>query len=565
MSEYISPYSLQLVGSAGGDRDQYRKYLQEQSFVKDITQSNVEVQYAISESTREIIATHEQLQQHGFELLESIDSGIATVNDSIQTGFETISYDLEDISDEIASLTAKCNWGFSQMISQIGHVNDTLEQLLSASKTPAQTWAFNQYEIARDAMRRHLFPEALEALLRAINGFGDQTGYKIEFRFHYNLGILYLGDVNNTDSSVLDLLKAEQSFLAAARYAKEDYPFEASISFTAAGWAAYCQNKLKEAENHTLQAIKLDSYFKNGEAYFQNAKILFYTDRPDDAIEYLRKAIYIDRNYMVKAATDVDCLKHEKRMQEMFKMLIQESAIAAKICIDEGVQSVNVMQSWHPEECFIKETQSVLDTLLKSRKEYSTGTYFGFLDASNYANHVKNEAENVIERQQKKMRADIESRVEQIRAYRGSIARKASLFADYQWKEAEDAYGTLSFGGISLHCYEDYMSHSKTLDGINDLYRESQAEAERAIKESIKEAGDLAFLLGAIKGGLLGILGGLILGAIFETIVGRENHGTDIGYLVLLICIVISAIIIGSKARKDAEATQESKLRNQIY
>jgi len=59
----MSPYS-------GKTKVLYRDYLQQQSFVKDITDSSAKVQYAISENAREIIATREQLQEHGFELLE---------------------------------------------------------------------------------------------------------------------------------------------------------------------------------------------------------------------------------------------------------------------------------------------------------------------------------------------------------------------------------------------------------------------------------------------------------------------------------------------------------------
>ena len=72
MSTFIRPHSLAVTMSpySGKTKVLYRDYLQQQSFVGEITDSNAKVQYAISENAREIIATREQLQEHGFELLE---------------------------------------------------------------------------------------------------------------------------------------------------------------------------------------------------------------------------------------------------------------------------------------------------------------------------------------------------------------------------------------------------------------------------------------------------------------------------------------------------------------
>ena len=56
-------------------------------------------------------------------------------------------------------LNAKFDWGFSQLIAGIGRTNDSLEELIATAKTPAETWAYEQHEIARDAIRRELYPE----------------------------------------------------------------------------------------------------------------------------------------------------------------------------------------------------------------------------------------------------------------------------------------------------------------------------------------------------------------------------------------------------------------------
>jgi hypothetical protein len=176
VSEFIHPYSLQLSGYSKGVRPQYRDYLQAKSFVGDITESVKDVEYSISESSREMIGTMEQIHERGYEL---VASSISEMGSQLSEGFETVSWKLDDISEGIDALNAKFDWGFSRMIAGIGRVNDSLQELVAIAKTPAETWAYEQYEIARDAIRRGLYPEAAEALLKAINGHGDHVGYKL--------------------------------------------------------------------------------------------------------------------------------------------------------------------------------------------------------------------------------------------------------------------------------------------------------------------------------------------------------------------------------------------------
>ncbi len=108
---------------------------------------------------------------------------IEGLREDVTEGFQTLSYQLADISSDLQELNSSMHWGFSELISGVGQINDSLAALIQIAKTPAQAWAYEQYEIARDASRKHLYPEALEALDHAINGFGDHTGYRLEWRF----------------------------------------------------------------------------------------------------------------------------------------------------------------------------------------------------------------------------------------------------------------------------------------------------------------------------------------------------------------------------------------------
>jgi tetratricopeptide (TPR) repeat protein len=564
MSTFITPYSLavKLSPYSGKTKALYRDYLQQQSFVKDITDSNTSVQYAISNNVREIIATREQLQENDYELLDSIDSGItevnqnlATVDETLKSGFSLLSYRLEDISEGIETLTAKCDWGFSRMISEIGRVNDTLNELLAVAKTPAQTWAYNQFEIGRDAMRQELFPEALEAIARAINGFGHQTGYKLEYRFHYNLGIIYLGDVKNTDPTILDLLKAEQSFLSAARYAKADFPFEASIALTAAGWAAYCQTKLPDAENYTLQAIQVDSSSKNPEAYFQIAKIQMRTDRPKDALPHLRQAIEMDRNYMLKAATDPDFLKYNRQVQFLFKKMRQENFIEAESAMKLVRQALQTMRLWHAEGVsLVNDTDNNFNTALDN---YRTNTYFGYLNAIEFFVKVQEEANVLIENQKERLASRVGSLYANIKEKRSRISAKAAKFSVQKWHEAETAYKQIAYPlTVAAFSYSDYQNQIDHLTKVNKHYETTEKNTQNMISKSMSNAEVMGKIIGGVWGGIVGsVVGGLIGG-----VIALLFKAPIFAFIGIIVGFIIVAVNLGSTVGKEWRQNRAEKI-----
>jgi tetratricopeptide (TPR) repeat protein len=505
MSKYISPYALNVIGNANPIT--YRDYLQNAEFVKDITDSSAEVQYTISEKSREMIATNTQLQERGFALLESID-------DTLKDGFEMVGYKLDDVSDEVRGLGAKLDWGFSQMISEIGRVNDTLTELLAIAKTPAQTWAYNQFEIGRDAMRQELYAEALESISRAANGFGDQTGYKLEYRFHYNLGILYLGSVKNTDPTILDLAKAEQAFLLSARYAKADFPLEASVSFTAAGWAAYCQGKMKEAENYTQQALQIDS--KNCEAFFKLAKIQMHTDRPDVAISNLRKAIELDSNYMVIASqTDADFLKYESEVQALFAEMKKQLANRVETALAETEKSIKYMHNWHTEENFPWETHSAEDFFRDAKAQSETKTYFGYLKALELVKNAEAAAYAAKDAQKKKLAILAEQALEQTKQTRSRISgNNIPISSREKWEEAERLFYPAQQFSIELKSYEHYQNQIQGLSKIRSLYLDVEENVKRGIQNIKSDAEKRRKTLGGILYGSCGFVIGVIVGLI---------------------------------------------------
>ncbi len=308
-----------------GSNLSYADYLKAKSFVSDEKsapqEAGIKVSMDISHQTLNVIASIESLCREHMELLSaSTDRTVGTLND----GFERILYNIagfDQISSGISELNAKFHWGFGDILASVGHMNDPLSELVKIAKTPLEIVAFNHFEIAREAFRQGLYRESLEELDKAISGDYTSPGYKLEWRFHQMKGILQLGFAD-CDMSLYDLPKAEESFLTAARYGKADYPYDAGCAYLSAGWAAYCQGKMKEALAHTEQAI--DLHLEMGEAFFQASKVKMALGDVESALPLLGKSIDLHRFYALKAAGDADFQRHDALLRGYFEALRNE-------------------------------------------------------------------------------------------------------------------------------------------------------------------------------------------------------------------------------------------------
>ena len=172
-----------------GSRMSYKDYIKAKQFVGDITGASREdgrrVYMEISRQTLEIVASQEALAREQINVAEQSAR-------STREGFEVLSYRITEISSGVSELNATFHWGFSDMLAQLGHMNDTLSELVKSAKTPLHTVAFNHFELARDAFRQGLYKEALEELDKAVSGDYSSPGYRLEWRFHHLRGIIRL-------------------------------------------------------------------------------------------------------------------------------------------------------------------------------------------------------------------------------------------------------------------------------------------------------------------------------------------------------------------------------------
>lgn len=223
-----------------------------------------------------------------------------------------LSRNLSDIQQSIStSISESANrtedtlhWGFSELLISVGGVSDRLDELIRIARTPSQVWAYEQFEIARDEFRRRLFPESINSIKRAIEGYGSNPGFPTEFRFHFLLGTLRLGDYANCKPENLSTSEAEKEFLLAARYAEVDHPKDAGRSLICAGRAAFVQKRFREALQFTDQG--LEKLGNDGSGLYQRARLLSLLGSTAESEETLARALLADTNLAIAAAGEGD-------------------------------------------------------------------------------------------------------------------------------------------------------------------------------------------------------------------------------------------------------------------
>jgi len=318
--------------------------------------ASTDISSSISSQTRALVASNENLS-----------NAVASMASNVSTGLD--------------KLDASFNWGFSQFIAQMGSLSDSLEELIALARNPSQTWAYEQFNIARDAFRKDLSEDALEYLNSAIFGNGGNTGYKLDHRFHMLVGLIRLGNTESSNKEIIDLEKAELAFLQAAKYAKADYPNEASNAMLSASWASYCAGDLEKAKAHALESISLDSEVP--ESHYQISKIHMNLAQPSEAIPFLEKAIDIDRNYAIKALDDDDFLDQPDALDELFAKLLEREKLLFEKSLDRIEKRIkeasNLVDDTYPGELDLRKVRALRE---KAETQAKDNSFFGYSSAN---------------------------------------------------------------------------------------------------------------------------------------------------------------------------------------
>jgi len=219
----------------------------------------------VAQANMNLIASDERLAEMGIKATQSaanqVSSQIQSSADQVSSSIDSMSMELNfaigATTDAINDMHSTLGYGFAAMEAGLGALAVAIKELIEIAKTPSQTWAFEQFAIARDAVRKGLHPEAMEAVDRALNGHGDHVGNKLDYRTHMLKGFIHLGDVQNLYPELVDPALAKESFMLSYRYAKIDDPIEAGRALAAAGWCEYVSGNLKEALSLTSDAVSL--------------------------------------------------------------------------------------------------------------------------------------------------------------------------------------------------------------------------------------------------------------------------------------------------------------------
>jgi tetratricopeptide (TPR) repeat protein len=361
-----------------GPNSRYTDFLQAKSFEKSINGQ-------IERSSREIVATHEQLHAEHIEVTREL-------SDSIGEGLESISYQLSNVRQDTQKLDATCELGFTGIIELLGLVGDQLYDLQWMAKHPSQTWANEQFHEAMRSFERGWHKEALSFIQRSLNGHGSNIGCAVDFRYHHLLGAIRLGNSQNFDENIVDLDAAEKSFLESAKFSRQDEPNEAANALVCASRAAYCRDSMKNAEQHARDAVSLNPSL--GPAHFQVAKVLMHVDRAGEGLPFLEKAIRLDRDYSWVVLKDEDFKKYSSQVKQLLTKLSAEVQRLAEQLFTEShetfvrLSALNVggLQLTDLAGEHLKSAGIKLD---KAERELQTKTYFGYLNANPLCKQAK--------------------------------------------------------------------------------------------------------------------------------------------------------------------------------
>jgi tetratricopeptide (TPR) repeat protein len=286
----------------------------------------------------------------------------------------------------------------------------SLTELKHGAQTSAEMWAFEQFDVARDAFRRELWPEAAEYLDRAIHGDDRHAGYELDYRFHFLLGLIRLGSLRHHDPALIDPERATESFLLAGRYAKSDHPAEAARAFFAAGWACYVRGRIEEAQAHTGQAVLLDPAAP--EIRFQAAKFFAHAGLPDQAGLHLAQAIAREPAFAAAAVLDGDFAPLAEKVSALIEAEREEVGRRASQALQLATQRVVELGVTPPDPAAgsaaapdgAQDFSASLALLELARAAFRENSLYGYRRAAALAAHADEAMNAIVARGQKARR-----------------------------------------------------------------------------------------------------------------------------------------------------------------
>ncbi|MDH5552541.1 MAG: hypothetical protein OEX82_04350 [Nitrosomonas sp.] len=251
----------------------------------------------------------------GFEAIDVALNGVIGELSEAKQGTEYVCIQLDDIKRSDVGSIALFEWGFTEAITQLNAMNLNISELIKISKTPDQTWAFEQFDRSRDFLLNcGLIENSLDYINRAIEGYGNHPGIHDEARFYMLRGSIYLGNLDHIETRFVDIIKARSDFNLAARYSKEVDKALHAKALGLVGWTHYCCGEMEEATHWFGAAVAVDS--NQADIHFHYSKALMQNNRTEDGIKEFGLALRLNSEYGKRAAGDSDLMRHKNRVIE---------------------------------------------------------------------------------------------------------------------------------------------------------------------------------------------------------------------------------------------------------
>lgn len=286
----------------------YMDYIREMKYVMNNSEDKPEVFMYIPNRLLTIIADEQCLLNRSLML--------QTEHPDAMKELSIISYIASEACEQRPELLSHFHWALANCIARMGHMGDSLDIMIIETDSPEQTLAFNHFDKARDAFFHKDFKMALREIDAAVYGSQTSSGYKSEWRFFLLQGIIHLGFFG-CDIEMIDLTLAEEALLHAALLSQEGNLVSSSYAFMAASWAAYCNGKIKEANDYIGKTIEHNP--KLHEAYYLAGKYQMDEGNVENGFSQLKNALEFDSFYALKAASDPSYLKSEDELTVFLK------------------------------------------------------------------------------------------------------------------------------------------------------------------------------------------------------------------------------------------------------
>lgn len=446
----------------------YEKFLQTQSFVKDINgqirETGERLRYTISEDAKKLIASNEILA-------ETFGSGFNRINGTLEWGFGRLEYAMQNVESAIDSL-------HSMLDDRLGHMLHYMEIQIMLQKGIWKELRIpdfkkeQRYYIQKgyDLYLDRLVEPALKSLLQAEASEEDFS----EFRVLETIGHIYIGE-----SECYNAEKALDYFIRAARFAEPERknPKKAAEYYMHASWAAYLLRNFNKAIELVQKSINLNPRLSRSHYFL--AKYNACLCNTDNSVNALEKAIRFDRNYCILVDIDGDFNNVRDGVLLAFDKLKNDAKIRAKQALDNADQPLNDLEVWGAAD---KTAALAVHSLAKALEKYASDTFFGYLDVLPLTQTAIKNAQDAVNAQKQLLDAEYKSSLSKLE----HTLREAAGYDAYQHVEQEFVEASKMMDKIKRSSrWDDFQSWKK----VHKVILNAQELAEKALTVAKEEFG----------------------------------------------------------------------------